>query len=156
MQGKRLFCVWTMTLMLVMGLRVLPAGAQAKAGADKGAAGSRPNIILIMVDDMGWSDIGCYGGDVITPNLNRLANQGMRFTQFYNNAKCTTTRASIVTGLWPRRKGDLLKTNMVTLGEVLGAAGYQTSLSGKWHLGHGDTTHPYQRGFDQFYGLLDG
>lgn len=117
---------------------------------------ARPNIILIMVDDMGWSDIRCYGGEVQTPNLDRLAGEGMRFTQFYNNAKCTTTRASIVTGLWPRRTGDLLKTNMVTLAEVMQDAGYATALSGKWHLGHGETTHPYNRGFQEFYGLLDG
>lgn len=117
---------------------------------------ARPNIILIMVDDMGWSDIGCYGGEVRTPNLDRLAAEGMRFTQFYNNAKCTTTRASIVTGLWPRRQGDLLKTNMVTFGEVMRDAGYSTGLSGKWHLGHSNTTHPYKRGFEEYYGLLDG
>jgi arylsulfatase A-like enzyme len=119
-------------------------------------AGSRPNIILIMVDDMGWSDIGCYGGEVDTPNLNRLAREGLRFTQFYNNAKCTTTRASLLTGLYPRRRGGLLKQNMVTLGEALHRAGYQTSLTGKWHLGSGETTHPYHRGFDEYYGLLDG
>ena len=71
---------------------------------------SRPNIILIMCDDMGWSDIGCYGGEVQTPNLDSLAAEGMRFTQFYNNAKCTTTRASIVTGLYPRPQGGLLQT----------------------------------------------
>ncbi len=120
------------------------------------ASTDRPNIILIMVDDMGWSDIGCYGGEVETPNLDRLASQGMRFTQFYNNAKCTTTRASLVTGLWPRRQGDLLKTNMVTLGEVLQDAGYHTGLSGKWHLGDSETTHPYKRGFQEYFGLLDG
>ena len=119
-------------------------------------ADGRPNIILIMVDDMGWSDIGCYGGEVQTPNLDQLAAEGMRFTQFYNNAKCTTTRASIVTGLWPRPEGDLLKTNMVTLGEVLGDAGYATALSGKWHLGNSETTHPFHRGFQEYYGLLDG
>ena len=68
-----------------------------------GAKPPRPNIILIMCDDMGWSDIGCYGGEVNTPSLDRLAKEGMRFTQFYNNAKCTTTRASILTGLYPRR-----------------------------------------------------
>ncbi len=119
-------------------------------------AADRPNIILIMVDDMGWSDIGCYGGEVDTPNLDRLATEGMRFTQFYNNAKCTTTRASLVTGLWPRRDGSLLKTNMVTFGEVLGDAGYATGLSGKWHLGIDETSHPYHRGFQEFYGLLDG
>ena len=93
-------------------------------------ADGRPNIILIMVDDMGWSDIGCYGGEVDTPNLDQLAAEGMRFTQFYNNAKCTTTRASIVTGLWPRPEGDLLKTNMVTLGEVLGDAILVGTLQG--------------------------
>jgi len=121
--------------------------------------GSRPNIILIMVDDMGWSDIGCYGGEVMTPNLDRLAREGMRFTQFYNNAKCTTTRASLTTGLYPRQdQGDsaLLRTNMVTFAEVLKSAGYQTALSGKWHLGRELHQHPYQRGFDQYYGLLDG
>ena len=116
----------------------------------------RPNIVLIMCDDMGWSDIGCYGGEVQTPNLDRLAAAGMRFTQFYNNAKCTTTRASLVTGLYPRPKGGLLKTNMVTIGEVLQSAGYRTVLCGKWHLGHSKTTHPYHRGFEEYYGLLDG
>ncbi|MDA1054213.1 MAG: arylsulfatase [Planctomycetota bacterium] len=115
-----------------------------------------PNIVLIMADDMGFSDIGCYGGEIDTPNLNRMAKEGVRFRQFYNNAKCTTTRASLVTGLYPRPKGGLLKQDMVTIGEVLGEAGYQTSLSGKWHLGNGKTTHPFQRGFDRYYGLLDG
>ena len=124
-------------------------------GADK--AETRPNIILIMCDDMGWSDIGCYGGEVNTPNLDRLAAEGLRFTQFYNNAKCTTTRASILTGLYPRRdRGGLLRTNMVTIGEAMKSAGYQTALSGKWHLGSDAQTHPFHRGFDEFYGLLDG
>ena len=100
----------------------------------------RPNIVLIMCDDMGFSDIGCYGGEVQTPTLDRLAHEGMRFTQFYNNAKCTTTRASLITGLYPRRKGGLLRRNMVTLGEAMGVAGYHTILSGKWHLGSGDDT----------------
>ena len=120
-------------------------------------AADRPNIVLIMCDDMGWSDIGCYGGEVRTPHLDRMAEEGLRFTQFYNNAKCTTTRASIITGLYPRRgKGGLLRKNMVTLGEVLKTAGYQTALSGKWHLGRGEATHPFRRGFDEYYGLLDG
>jgi len=124
---------------------------------DLAKSAERPNIVLIMCDDMGWSDIGCYGGEVSTPNLDRLAAEGMRFTQFYNNAKCTTTRASILTGLYPRRgKGGLLRQNMVTLGEAMKLAGYQTALSGKWHLGSGEMTHPYRRGFDEYYGLLDG
>jgi len=120
------------------------------------AASDRPNIVLIMCDDMGFSDIGCYGGEVQTPHLDRMAKEGLRFRQFYNNAKCTTTRASLITGLYPRPRGGLLKTNMVTIAEVLRATGYQTSLSGKWHLGASKTTHPYHRGFDRFYGLLDG
>ncbi len=118
---------------------------------------SRPNVILIMCDDMGWSDIGCYGGEVETPHLDQLASEGMRFTQFYNNAKCTTTRASILTGLYPRRgKGGLLRKSMVTIGEAMKLAGYQTALSGKWHLGGSKETHPFHRGFDEFYGLVDG
>lgn len=125
-------------------------------GLSSACASERPNIVLIMCDDMGWSDIGCYGGEVETPNLDRMASEGMRFTQFYNCAKCTTTRASIVTGLHPRRKGGLLTRQMVTTGEVLAAAGYQTSLSGKWHLGASDSTHPFYRGFQEYYGLLDG
>ena len=119
----------------------------------------RPNIVLIMCDDMGWSDIGCYGGEVRTPNIDALAREGARFTQFYNNAKCTTTRASILTGLYPRRnkrRGGLMRTSVVTIGEALKASGYRTALSGKWHLGDGKTTHPWRRGFDEFYGLLDG
>ena len=137
------------------------------------AADARPNIVLIMCDDMGFSDIGCYGGSVETPNIDRLAREGMRFTQFYNNAKCTTTRASILTGLYPRfGKPGHLRENMVTLGEALGSGGYQTSLSGKWHLlepnwNDSDSnddwlktftkvSHPFYRGFDRYYGVLDG
>ena len=120
--------------------------------------GEKPNVILIMVDDMGFSDIGCYGGEVKTNNLDRLARDGMRFTQFYNNAKCTTTRASILTGLYPRgtNADRHLRANMVTLGEAMRQCGYRTSLCGKWHLGRDEINHPFHRGFDSFYGLLDG
>lgn len=120
------------------------------------SAAEKPNIVLIMCDDMGFSDIGCYGGEIRTPNINRLAYEGMRFTQFYNNAKCTTTRASLITGLYPRRKGTLLKENMVTIPEVLKQAGYDSILSGKWHLGSSSPNRPSDRGFDNYYGLLDG
>lgn len=119
--------------------------------------GERPNIVLIMVDDMGWSDIGCYGSEINTPNIDRLADEGLQFTQFYNNAKCTTTRASLLTGLYPRiGKGGLLKQNMLTLGEALRSAGYATGLSGKWHSGPKAGERPYDRGFDEAYGLWDG
>jgi arylsulfatase len=120
----------------------------------------RPNIILIMVDDMGWSDIGCYGSEIETPNIDRLASEGMLFTQFYNNAKCTTTRASLLTGLYPRNGGQgqhqLITENMMTLGEAMRYAGYATGLSGKWHNGSVVGTRPYDRGFDEAYGLWDG
>ena len=131
-------------LTVLLGVLVAPVSAEP------------PNVVLIMCDDMGYSDIGCYGGEVETPHLNRLAAEGMRFTQFYNNAKCTTTRASLVTGLYPRFGKPLLQRNMVTLGEALADAGYATSLSGKWHLGDGPDQHPFHRGFQTFYGLLDG
>ena len=127
--------------------------------AGQTAPPTRPNILLILVDDMGWSDLGCYGGEVQTPNIDRLAREGTRFTQFYNNAKCTTTRASLLTGIYPRRdQGDkfLLRENMLTLGEAMKLAGYQTALSGKWHLGRDSVRHPAHRGFDNYYGLLDG
>lgn len=120
------------------------------------SAAGRPNIILIMADDMGYSDIGCFGGEINTPHLNQLADDGLRFTQFYNNAKCTTTRVSLLTGLYPRRKFPLLKPNMVTIGEVLQTVGYQTILSGKWHLGSVRERRPSARGFHKYFGLLDG
>ena len=120
-------------------------------------AKTKPNIVLIMCDDMGWSDIGCYGGEVRTPNLDQLASEGVRFTQFYNCAKCTTTRAALLTGLYPRQKqGALLKESMVTLGEALQMAGYQTAMSGKWHLGSTQPGRPIDRGFQEYYGLMDG
>ncbi len=120
---------------------------------------NRPNIILIMADDMGWSDIGCYGSEIATPNIDRICREGMQFTNFYNNAKCTTTRASLLTGLYPRKGGrgiELLDDNMLTLGEALKLAGYQTGLSGKWHNGSRAPHRPFDRGFDESYGLWDG
>lgn len=136
---------FALLLSLAFGLRTIAA-----------SAAPRPNIILIMADDMGWSDIGCYGGDVQTPNLDRMAKEGLRFTQFYNNAKCTTTRASVLSGLYPRNNGSRLTKNMVSLGEAMKLAGYQTALVGKWHLGSKAPDRPYDRGFDEYYGLMDG
>lgn len=123
-------------------------------------AAGKPNIVLIMVDDMGWSDIGPYGAEIIqTPNLDRLAAEGLRFRQFYNNAKCTTTRASLLTGLYPRQGGrgiQLLDSQMITLGEGMKLAGYKTGISGKWHNGNAAPHRPFDRGFDRSYGLWDG
>src|SRR5688572_33215940 len=81
------------------------------------AADRRPNFVLIMADDMGFSDIGCYGSEIQTPNLDRLASQGVRFTQFYNNAKCTTTRASLLSGMYPRNNGNNIPREIPTIAE---------------------------------------
>lgn len=129
------------------------------------SAAPRPNILVILVDDMGYSDIGCYGSEIPTPNLDRLAARGVRFTQFYNTARCSTTRASLMTGLYPHqagmgfldamRKPESLGTHgrlhdrCVTMAEVLGEAGYHTSIVGKWHLGQQNGTPPWERGFQR-------
>jgi arylsulfatase A-like enzyme len=123
------------------------------------AAVSRPNIVLIVADDLGFSDVGCYGGEIATPNLDRLAAEGLRMTQFYNCAVCNPSRAGIHTGLYPRfpaggrlRQDVLLRDDMVTLAEVLRGAGYATAMSGKWHL----PGHPMDCGFDEYYGVIAG
>lgn len=135
---------------------------------------STPNIILIMADDMGYSDIGCYGGEVQTPNLDRLAGEGLRFTQFYNAARCCPTRASLLTGIYPHEAGmggmvnppkghadnkayqGFLNDNCVTLAEVMKMAGYYTAMSGKWHVGEERPHWPVDRGFDNYFGLISG
>ncbi|MBM3813952.1 MAG: arylsulfatase [Acidimicrobiia bacterium] len=131
---------------------------------------SRPNIILIMADDMGYSDIGCYGGEVRTPNLDRLARRGIRFTQFYNTARCCPTRASLLTGLYNHQTGvghmvndrghpayqGYLNDRCVTIAEALKPAGYRTYMSGKWHVGERRPHWPCDRGFDRYYGLISG
>jgi len=120
-------------------------------------AEDRPNILLILADDLGYSDLGCYGGEISTPHLDQLAKDGMRFTQFYNCAVCVTTRSALLTGLYPRQgRKPRLRENMITLGEAMREAGYATSLTGKWHLGSEAPLRPIDRGFDEFYGLLDG
>ncbi|MFV1994381.1 MAG: arylsulfatase, partial [Verrucomicrobiales bacterium] len=135
-----------------------------------------PNIIVMMADDMGFSDIGCYGGEIETPNLDRLAAGGLRFTQFYNTARCCSTRASLMTGLYPHQAGvghmmddrgqdgyrGNLNRHSVTIAEVLKSAGYATSMAGKWHVtkeiapeGPKDNW-PRQRGFERFFGTIHG
>ncbi len=117
---------------------------------------AKPNIVLIVADDLGFSDVGCFGGEIRTPNLDRMAAEGMRFTQFYNCAVCNATRAAMLTGVNPRfGKGGFLRRNMVTAAEALQAAGYATAMSGKWHLG-GAPTRPIDRGFQEYYGVMIG
>lgn len=145
---------------------------------------TRPNIIVILVDDMGFSDIGCFGSEIQTPNLNQLARNGVRNTQHYNCARCCPTRASLLTGLYPHQAGvghmvgnrgtrayqGYLRDDCVTIAEALKQSGYQTLMSGKWHVGGtyqstapetwepGSADHPMplNRGFDRFYGTLEG
>ena len=129
-----------------------------------------PNLILIMVDDMGYSDIGAYGSEIQTPTLDKLAAEGIRFREFYNNSICAPTRASLLTGQYPHRAGmgffdvnlglpayqGFLNKESLTLAEVLKANGYSTLMSGKSHLGKDSLAWPNQRGFDQFYGFIPG
>ncbi len=130
-------------------------------------ATDKPNILLILADDLGYSDLGCYGGEIKTPNLDALAAGGLRFTQFYNSARCCPSRASLMTGLYPHQAGiglmdgddglpgyrGHLTERCVTLAEVLKPAGYRSLAVGKWHLGR---PGPIERGFDEFYGFVVG
>ena len=122
----------------------------------------RPNIVLILADDLGFSDLGCYGGEIATPNLDRLAAGGMRFTHFYNNAVCVATRASLLTGQYCHKVGQGLGArlragaNNVTFAELLRDAGYRTLMAGKWHSGQSPGELPLDRGFDRHWGLVDG
>ncbi len=146
----------------------------------------KPNILLILADDMGFADIGCFGSEIRTPNLDRLGTSGLRFTQMYNSARCCPSRAALLTGLNPHQAGvgwmtttlpnsttayqGYLNERCVTIAEVLGANGYRTFLSGKWHVGNAYNSQdpdswtpgepgwptPTQRGFESFFGTLDG
>jgi arylsulfatase A-like enzyme len=158
------------TLLLLAGLLAL----QARAAEPK-----NPNIVVILVDDMGFSDIGCYGSEIRTPNLDSLAAGGLRFTQFYNTARCCPTRAALLTGLYSHQagmggmvvdggvdgyRGDL-NGKCVTIADVLRSSGYSTYMTGKWHLTKAvgpnvpedqKSNWPLQRGFDHYFGIIDG
>jgi len=116
-------------------------------------AEDRPNVLVILTDDMGFSDLGCFGGEISTPSLDALAAGGLRLTEFYNTARCWPTRATLMSG----RYSDRLGPNQVAIPQLLKTVGYQTGMVGKWHLG-GDPkkTGPIQRGFDDFYGTMNG
>jgi arylsulfatase len=157
-------------------LSVLFAALFALTVLDTARAAGRPNVVLIMSDDMGYSDLGCFGGEIETPTLDRLAAGGLRFTQFYNTGRCCPTRASLLTGLYPHQAGvghmmedrghDGYRGNLnkrcVTIAEALRPAGYKSYAVGKWHV----TRHiqpdgpkhnwPLQRGFDRYYGTITG
>jgi arylsulfatase A-like enzyme len=111
-----------------------------------------PNIVLIMADDLGFADIGCYGSEIATPNLDKLAKNGLRFTQFYNTAKCHSSRVSLLTGLYCDQAGAESLSRGATIAEVLGSNGYFTAMVGKWHL----SKQPTDFGFDRYWGHLSG
>lgn len=115
-------------------------------------AAERPNIVLIMADDLGFSDLGCYGSAIETPNLDALASKGLRFSQFYNTAKCHSSRVSLLTGLYCDQAGGAKLTYGATIAEALAPAGYFTAMSGKWHL----TKEPTDFGFQRYFGHLSG
>lgn len=150
---------------------VLLTGIIGSYETEAQTASSKPNVILIMVDDMGYSDLGNYGSEIKTPNLDRLAKEGTRLREFYNNSICAPTRASLLTGQYQHKAGvgyfdvnlglpayqGYLNKESLTLGEVFRSGGYSTLMSGKWHVGSEDQAQwPNQRGFDKFYGILKG
>ncbi len=149
-------------------MRRLAIAAALLVGSLPAASATRPNVIIVLLDDLGYSDLGCYGGEIDTPNIDALAEGGVRFESFYNSSRCCPSRASLMTGLYPPQTGiasfttrephatrgpaylGRLNDRCVTLGEVLGNAGYSCYYVGKWHL-H-DKTGPTKRGFEEFYG----
>jgi arylsulfatase A-like enzyme len=157
------------TKILLLALIVSSPGYSQKKKVQP--ADSKPNIVLILADDLGFSDIGSYGSEIQTPNLDRLAQEGIRFRQFYNNAICAPTRASLLSGQYQHTAGmgyfninlgtpayqGFLSKQSVSLAEVLKESGYSTLLSGKWHVGDDSTSQwPRKRGFDHFYGNIGG
>ncbi|MCF7818958.1 MAG: arylsulfatase [Kiritimatiellales bacterium] len=121
-------------------------------GKSHAADAPKPNILVVLVDDLGFSDIGCYGSEIDTPNLDRLAKEGLRFTQFYNTAKCHSSRVSLMSGRWCREAGDVKLTRATIIPEVLAPAGYFTAMTGKWHL----DKQPTDFGFERYFGHLSG
>jgi len=170
----------------LVGSALYGSGVSCRAALSQSTPGRRPNIVLIMADDMGFSDAGCYGGEIHTSNLDKLAANGLRFMQFYNCARCCPTRASLMTGQYPHKvglaqNGRSLTRNGITIAEALKQAGYNTAMAGKWHLSFTPTlkdnklhqkwldhqydpgrpfapleTYPVNRGFDKHYGVIWG
>jgi arylsulfatase A-like enzyme len=182
MQGKTIVAICFVAALIVFQAR----DGASRAAAAEDRAGSRPNIVIILVDDMGYSDPGCFGGEINTPNIDALAAQGVRFSDFYNCARCCPTRASLLTGAYAQRIGmdefgRTMDLDVPTLAERLRAVGYRTAINGKWHLSELPRTtseaerikwmnheielpipfadpasFPTRRGFERFYGIVWG
>jgi len=161
---------WTLGASLLISSLVLPGTGHGNPHEEPADS---PNIILILADDMGYSDLHCYGSEISTPNLDRLADNGLRFTQFYNNARSCPTRASLLTGVYQHQAGighmgggkygdtdayqGYLKESVITIADVLNRSGYFTAMTGKWHLGMRDASmKPMAKGFDRYYGFPKG
>ncbi|MEM9258951.1 MAG: arylsulfatase, partial [Bacteroidota bacterium] len=159
-------------LFLLFFVSILYACQPTIAGED--STDDRPNIVIILADDMGFSDLGCYGGEIRTPNLDRLAANGLRYRHFYNAARCCPTRASLLTGRYPHTAGmgsmvspaskprtevayqGFLREDLPTIAEQLRSVGYRAYMSGKWHVGEHEDYWPLQRGFERYFGLISG
>lgn len=163
----------TPILVFLIGLNIAaPLVAAEVVASDRSSADANrvPNFVIMMVDDMGFSDIGPYGGEIPTPNLDAMANGGVKFSQFYNTGRCCPTRASLLTGLYSHQAGigwmtadqglpgykGRLNHHCVTIAEVLRHAGYFTAMTGKWHVGHDSGGTPPERGFDRSLNLVAG
>lgn len=158
------------------GLYLAGATAAAVASCAQAPEDERPNVVLILADDLGYSDAGCYGGEINTPNIDSLADNGLRYLNFYNSARSCPSRSCLMTGLYPHSAGvghmvkdrglpayrGRIADNAVTIAEMLQGAGYQTAMTGKWHVSHDIDPEgtkkdwPLQRGFERFYGTLTG
>ena len=160
---KNIYTLRLLLAFLILNVTVFTLQAQKKNT-------SKPNIVLILVDDLGFSDIGPYGSEIATPNLNKLAANGVRFTQFYNTSRCCPTRAALQSGVYPHQAGvgfmnnDLgpstyqgyLNKNIITIAEGLKTRGYTTLMSGKWHVGNTPGQWPGARGYDKYFALIGG
>lgn len=162
-------------LVFLLATSMLLSSCRSADASAATATPDRPNFVIIMADDLGYSDISCYGSEIPTPNLDRLAADGVKFTQFYNAARCCPSRAALLTGVFPHQAGmggmvkrDInqrepenpyqgwLSQHTATLAEVLRAGGYRTYHSGKWHVGEERPDWPLQRGFEKYFGLISG
>lgn len=149
-----LFTIPTMQLTQVLAAHAILLLATGALAADNPSSSTattdKPNLVFILADDMGFSDLGCYGGEIETPHLDALAANGLRSTEFYNTARCWPTRATLMSGRYRNCLDD-----GPTVAEMLKKAGYQTAMAGKWHLGGGEQS-PFRRGFDDLYGTIEG